>query len=111
MSSAAFGPGRAVLISGFGDTRVSRPRRPAHLRVLDGRGPVALKPASRGPARRRRPRYPRRGDPIRFALLAAPPFPWLRPSNAANLQRAAGVVTLAGQDNGRGGQDEDETRL
>src|SRR5262249_36519965 len=60
---------------------------------LDGRAPdhptksaiswgprMALKPASRGPAPRRCPRYPRRGDPRRFALLVAPPFPWLRPS-------------------------------
>src|SRR6266851_7611061 len=30
--------------------RVARPRSSSHLRVLGGRGPAALKPASRGPA-------------------------------------------------------------
>src|SRR5450830_1033118 len=38
---------------------------------LGGRAPAALKPASRGPA----PRRHASDD----ALLAAPPFPWLRP--------------------------------
>jgi len=80
MRSAAFGPGSAVLISGF---RVSRPRRSAHLRVPDGRALAALKPASRGRALRRHASID--------ALLAAPPSPWLRPSEAADLHRLAGT--------------------
>src|SRR5579864_9421238 len=54
------------------------PDHPAKSGDFAGTPVVALKPASRGPALRRCPRVHDAGTPI-DALLAAPPFPWLRP--------------------------------
>src|SRR5712692_7793579 len=49
----------------------SRARRPGACRAEAG---------ANGPGVSSQPPRPQRGDPIRYALLVTPPFPWLRPS-------------------------------
>src|SRR5437588_1164860 len=63
---------------------VSRPRGSSHLRVLGARAPAALKAASKGPALLRHASID--------ALLAAPPFPCLRPPMTRICEDVGGVT-------------------